>query len=60
MYEEKKTLQDYYDNATDEVFERMIRNVKEYVTNSRQDIKNAGIWYLKQLKGNHQRKALPR
>lgn len=43
MYEEKKTLQDYYDNATDEVFERMIRNVKEYVTNSRQDIKNAGI-----------------
>lgn len=60
MYEEKKTLQDYYDNATDEVFERMIRNVKEYVTNSRQDVKNAGIWYLKQLKGNHQRKALPR
>lgn len=43
MYEEKKTLQDYHDNATDEVFERMIRNVKEYVTNSRQDIKNAGI-----------------
>ena len=43
MYEEKKTLQDYYDKATDEVFERMIRNVKEYVTNSRQDIKNAGI-----------------
>lgn len=43
MYEEKKNLQDYYDNATDEVFERMIRNVKEYVTNSRQDIKNAGI-----------------